>query len=148
MRLDLTCYGCGLPGSDLRVIDSHRLMIRVQQGRGVMASESQGSGRPTPQIDEVPGGPEATAPSPGGPTRRTRISAAWVGVIIGVVALAFLLAFIIQNGQSVKVSFFTVNVKMPLGVALLLAAVAGVLLAGIVASLRIWQLRHRLRQSK
>jgi uncharacterized integral membrane protein len=68
--------------------------------------------------------------------------------IVGVVVLAFLLTFIIQNGQSVKVSFFTANVKMPLGVALLLAAVGGVLLAGIVASLRIWQLRHRLHQSK
>jgi len=71
-----------------------------------------------------------------------------VGVIVGVVVLAFLLAFIIQNSQSVKVSVFTVNVHMPLGVALLLAAVSGVLLAGIVASLRIWQLRHRLHQSK
>ena len=71
-----------------------------------------------------------------------------MGVIVGVVVLAFLLAFIIQNGQSVKVSIFTANVKMPLGVALLLAAVGGVLLAGIVASLRIWQLRHRLHQSQ
>jgi uncharacterized integral membrane protein len=48
----------------------------------------------------------------------------------------------------VKVSFFIVNVNMPLGVALLLAAVGDVLLAGIVVSLRIWQLRHRLHQSK
>jgi uncharacterized integral membrane protein len=48
----------------------------------------------------------------------------------------------------VKVSFFTLSANMPLGVALLLAAAGGVLLAGIVASLRIWQLRHRLRQSK
>jgi len=71
-----------------------------------------------------------------------------VGVIIGVVVLVFLLAFIIQNSQSVKVSFFTVSGNMPLGVALLLAAVGGVLLAGIVASLRIWQLRHRLHKSK
>jgi uncharacterized integral membrane protein len=37
---------------------------------------------------------------------------------------------------------------MPLGVALLLAAAGGVLLAVIVGSLRIWQLRHRLRQSR
>jgi len=71
-----------------------------------------------------------------------------VGVIIGVVVLVFLLAFIIQNSKSVKVSLFTVSAHMPLGVALLLAAVGGVLLAGIVASLRIWQLRHRLNQSK
>jgi len=107
-----------------------------------MSDESQASDRPAIQT-VVPGGPKQTPPALGSPTRRTRISATWVGVIISVVVLAFLLTFIIQNGQSVKVSFFTVNVKMPLGVALLLAAVGGVLLAGIVASLRIWQLRHR-----
>ena len=34
-----------------------------------------------------------------------------MGVIIGVVVLAFLLAFIIQNSRSVKVSIFTVHVR-------------------------------------
>ena len=71
-----------------------------------------------------------------------------MGVIVGVVVLVLDLAFIIQNTQSVKVSFFTVSANMPLGVALLLAVAGGVLLAGIVASLRIWQLRHRLHQSR
>ncbi len=113
-----------------------------------MSGESQESDRSTPQPAEAPGVAKPTATSPGSPTSHTRISAAWVGVIIGVVVLAFLLVFIIQNGRSVKVSFFTVNVQMPLGVALLLAAIGGVLLAGILASLRIWQLRHRLHQSK
>jgi uncharacterized integral membrane protein len=69
-----------------------------------------------------------------------------VGVIVGVVVLVLDLAFIIQNTQSVKVSIFTLSANMPLGVALLLAAAGGVLLAVIVGSLRIWQLRHRLRQ--
>jgi uncharacterized integral membrane protein len=36
---------------------------------------------------------------------------------------------------------------MPLGVALLLAAIGGILLAALVALLRIWQLRHRLGNS-
>jgi uncharacterized integral membrane protein len=70
-----------------------------------------------------------------------------VGVIVGVVVLVFLLVFIIQNTKSVKVSFLTVSRDMPLGVALLLAAIGGVLLAGLVASLRIWQLRYRLDNS-
>jgi len=78
------------------------------------------------------------------PTRRTRISAAWVGVIAAAVVLVLLLVFILQNTRSVKISYFTANGTMPLGVALLLAAVGGVLLAGVVGSLRIWQLRHRL----
>ncbi len=70
-----------------------------------------------------------------------------MGVIVGVVVLVFLLVFIIQNTKSVKVSFLTVSRDMPLGVALLLAAIGGVLLAGLVASLRIWQLRYRLDNS-
>jgi uncharacterized integral membrane protein len=114
-----------------------------------MSDESRVSDTPTPQPAEVPGGPPATTVgSPEKPTGRTRISGVWMGVIIGVVVLVLDLVFIIQNSQSVKVSFFSGSVHMPLGVALLLAAVGGVLLAGIVASLRIWQLRHRLHQSK
>jgi uncharacterized integral membrane protein len=120
-----------------------------KRGGDVMSNEPPASDTPTPQPTEVPSGPpNGTTPSRGSPTGHTRISGAWVGVIVGVVVLVLDLAFIIQNTQSVKVSFFTVSANMPLGVALLLAAAGGVLLAGIVASLRIWQLRHRLHQSK
>ena len=80
-------------------------------------------------------------------TGPTRLSGAWFGLIVGVVVLVFLLIFVIQNTASVKVSFLTLNGQMPLGVALLLAAIGGVLIAGLVASLRIWQLRHRLHRS-
>jgi uncharacterized integral membrane protein len=83
-----------------------------------------------------------------GPTTRqsgrTRISAAWVGVMAGAVVLVLLLVFILQNTRSVKVSYFTFAGSMPLGIALLLAAIAGLLMAGGIASLRIWQLRRRL----
>ena len=113
-----------------------------------MSAVPPGSGGPTPQPDQAPAGPDPTTPVPGSPTGRTRLSGVWMGVVVGVVVLVFLLAFIIQNSKSVKVSIFTVSANMPLGVALLLAAVGGVLLAGIVASLRIWQLRHRLHQSR
>ena len=91
---------------------------------------------------------DRTGPGHRDQTARTRLSGVWVGVIIGVVVLVLLLVFVIQNTKSVKVSFFTLSGKLPLGVALLLAAVGGVLIAGVVASLRIWQLRHRLHNSK
>jgi uncharacterized integral membrane protein len=82
-------------------------------------------------------------------TGPTRISAAWVGIIAGTLVLILLLVFILQNTRTVKVSYFTATSSMPLGVALLLAAIAGLLLAGGIAGLRIWQLRHRLtRQGK
>jgi uncharacterized integral membrane protein len=87
--------------------------------------------------------PNASSAFLGHRTRPTRISAAWVGVIVGALVLVLLLVFILQNMRAVKISYFTATGTMPLGVALLLAAIAGVLLAGVVASLRIWQLRHR-----
>jgi lipopolysaccharide assembly protein A len=81
-------------------------------------------------------------------TRGSRISAAWIGVIVATVALVLLLVFILQNRKDVKISFFTFNGSMPLGVALLLAAAAGVLIAAVAASLRIWQLRRRVNKKQ
>ncbi len=44
--------------------------------------------------------------------------------------------------------YFTASGTIPAGVALLSAAVGGLLLARLVASLRIWQLQHRLDQGE
>jgi uncharacterized integral membrane protein len=96
------------------------------------------------ELDPNLGGQVLVAPPPSDPTGRTRISGVWVGVIIAAVVLALLLVFILQNTKSVKISYFSSVVTMPIGVALLLATIGGVLFAGVVASLRIWQLRHRL----
>ncbi len=116
---------------------------RVDSGAQIGASVSD---TPAPQSTDAAGGPDPAASAPPDPTGRTRLSGIWVGVIIGVVVLGLLLAFIIQNSRAVKVTVISAHVAMPLGVALLLAAVGGVLLAAIVASLRIWQLRHRLHE--
>ena len=83
---------------------------------------------------------------PDRPVHRTRISTAWVGVLGAALVLVLLLVFILQNLDSVRITFFTATGSFPLGAALLLAAVGGVLLAGVVASLRILQLRRRLRR--
>jgi uncharacterized integral membrane protein len=74
----------------------------------------------------------------------TRISGTWVGIIVGAVTLVLLLVFVLQNTKSAKVSFLAFSGHIPLGVALVFAAVAGVLLAAIAASLRIMQIRRRL----
>lgn len=80
------------------------------------------------------------------PLRRTRTSAVWVGVIVFAALLVLLLVFILQNTQSVQISYFGASGNVSLAVAMLLAAVAGILLAAIAGSLRIWQLRRRLRR--
>jgi uncharacterized integral membrane protein len=92
--------------------------------------------------------PSATKPDDGVSFRdhrpgRPRISAGWVGVIAGELVLVLLGAFILQNTRSIKISYFGATGTLSLGVALLFAAIGGLLLAGVVVSLRIWQLRQR-----
>jgi uncharacterized integral membrane protein len=100
---------------------------------------------PPPQPPPTPSQPSVTEGPSRPPTARTRISATWVAVIVAALVVVLLLIFILQNTESVEVSYFTADGTMPLGVALLLAALGGILLAALVASLRIWQLRHRLK---
>jgi uncharacterized integral membrane protein len=68
----------------------------------------------------------------------------WVGFVLGAIVLALLLVFVLQNTRSVKVSFFSASGAIPLGAALVFAALGGVLLAAVAASLRILQIRRRL----
>jgi uncharacterized integral membrane protein len=67
---------------------------------------------------------------------------------VGVPVLVLLLVFILQNTSSVHLSYFSAHWTSPLGVALLFAALGGALLAVVVASLRMWQLRHRFNQAQ
>ncbi len=62
--------------------------------------------------------------------------------------LLFLLIFILQNGRAVDVSYLGMHGHLPLGVAMLLSAVCGVLLTILAGAARISQLhavarRHR-----
>jgi uncharacterized integral membrane protein len=57
-----------------------------------------------------------------------------------------LLIFILQNGSTVKINLFGANPSLPIGVALLLAAVLGALLVALVGAARVVQLRHTARR--
>jgi uncharacterized integral membrane protein len=105
-----------------------------------------------PPDTEPPAGvpPEApaadTRPSPGKVPQRTRVSGIWVASIAAVVVLLILLIFILQNGDRVKINIFGANPTLPLGVALLLAAVLGALLVALIGAARVVQLRHTARK--
>ena len=102
--------------------------------------------RPLPP--ERPTAPEPSLAVNGrDPLRRTRSSSLWTGLIVFAVVLVLLCIFIVQNTQSVRISYFGATGELSLAVAMLLAAVAGVLLTAIAGSLRIWQLRRRLSRS-
>lgn len=72
---------------------------------------------------------------------RTRLSGLWVALGCFALILLFLLIFILRNDTSVRIWFFGAQWQLPLGVALSLAAVFGVLLVVIPAAARIVQLR-------
>jgi len=99
-----------------------------------------------------PAGPEQDAPAPGLTpdtlTRKhSRAGAAWVALVVAAVVLIFLLVFVVQNSDPVQVRYFGFEGTLPLGVAMLFAAIAGALTAGLLGTVRILQLRARVRRT-
>jgi uncharacterized integral membrane protein len=82
------------------------------------------------------------------PLRRSRTSGAWLSVAGLGIVLLLLIIFILQNTQSVQVTFLGWNGHAPLAVSLLIATLAGLFLALVAGSLRIIQLRRRVRRTK
>jgi uncharacterized integral membrane protein len=95
----------------------------------------------------LPPEPEVVAPADAEPAlpqhtvEPTRTSMVWTMVGIGVVLLFAILVFILQNGQRVRVRFLVVNCTLPLGAALLFAALLGALLVLVAGAARVLQLR-------
>ena len=83
--------------------------------------------------------PEADESLPG--ERRTRLSGAWTAIVIGLVALVVILVFILQNQQSVEVTFLVFKGHLPLAVALLFALILGAVIVVAFGAARILQLR-------
>jgi uncharacterized integral membrane protein len=94
-------------------------------------------------------GPQARpAVPPAHRLRRTRLSGMWAAVVGFGIVLLLLLIFILQNQNTVEVSYFGAHGRLALGVALLLSAVAGILLVALAGSARIMQLRATARKHR
>ena len=124
-----------------------------------MTTDPQPTQSPTTPSAETPAGqpapdttPQAPPQPPAAPAqhtlKRTRISGLWVAVGFFAVILLLLLIFILQNGQKVDVSYMGAHGHLPLGVALLLAAVCGVILVVLAGTARISQLRTTARRHR
>jgi uncharacterized integral membrane protein len=108
---------------------------------------------PAPIPDEpvdrptIPDGAAAARPrvrtSPG----RTKIGGAWIGLILGAVVLVFLLVFVLQNLDPARVAFLGFEATLPLGIWLLFAAIAGVLLLAIPGLGRMVQWKRAARRT-
>jgi uncharacterized integral membrane protein len=99
----------------------------------------------TPQAPPQPSAPPAPAQHT---LKRTRISGLWVAVGFFAVILLLLLIFILQNSQKVDISYMGAHGHLPLGVALLFAAVCGVILVVLAGTARISQLRTTARRHR
>jgi uncharacterized integral membrane protein len=85
-------------------------------------------------------------PAAAGEVPSTRAGTAFKSLLAGAIVLILLLVFILENTERVKISYFGAGGHLPLGVALLIAAIGGALLVGIVGTARILQLRRHVRR--
>ena len=118
---------------------------------GDAREQAEGEAPPAepPPSAETSHGRAAGPPAPArGEIPNTRTARAYNTLIAGAIVLILLLVFILENTESVKISYFGASFHMPLGVALLLAAIGGALLVGIVGTARIVQLRRRVRRPR
>jgi uncharacterized integral membrane protein len=111
----------------------------------------------TPPTEPETASPSATGTAPGDtpgttpgkdPLRASRTGRAWFAVVALAVVLILLVIFIAQNTRSVTVTFLGWEGNTSLAVALLIAAVAGLIIAAVAGSLRILQLRARVRRDR
>jgi len=80
------------------------------------------------------------------PVPRTRAAGLWIASILFAVVLLLLLIFILLNTRRTEINFFGTHASPPIGVALLLAAVFGILLVALPGTARILQLRLLARR--
>jgi uncharacterized integral membrane protein len=114
-----------------------------------MGTEHGTSSPPAASTDPATSTP---APGPAGhraaphQVKRTRLSALWLSLLLFTVVLVLLLVFILENSRKVDIAYFGAHTHLPLGIALLLAAVCGILLVAIPGTGRILQLRATTRR--
>ena len=112
----------------------------------VPSAEVEPSEQPTVAVpvDDQPSGDET--PTVKRRVGNTRTGGLWAALILSAVVLIFLLVFILQNSEPVSISFLWLTGTLPTGVALLFAAIAGILLVAVPGTGRILQLRRQAKR--
>lgn len=95
---------------------------------------------PRSEVDEVKNAIEGV--------KHTRTRATFVGWIIGAIILILLLIFILQNLTAQKIQLFAWEVNAPVGVSLLIAAIAGALITALIGGARTLQLSRALKKAR
>lgn len=116
---------------------------------GQAAAPTKGEPQATPKSASKPVQP--TQPSPAEELaqsdllHRTRASIWYVGLIVVAILLILLMIFIGQNLDKVTLHFLGLSGQVSIAIALVIAAVAGILLVAIPGGIRMLQLRKRVK---
>lgn len=106
------------------------------------SSSGTDEGRAETSTSEAETSPGRRAP------RVTRASAAWVATGVALLLLILLVVFILENSTKVEVQFLGMSGTIPLGMALLIAAVGGGVVVAIAGVARVTQLRMNARRTR
>ncbi|NUL45650.1 DUF1049 domain-containing protein [Cellulosimicrobium funkei] len=113
-------------------------------------ADPTGSPESNRELDTVPEGASRprveTDPSLDQPARTGLSGGTWIALILGAVVLVMLLIFILQNNVEAQFAYFGWSFSLPLGIAMLFAAIAGVLVMGLFGSVRLIKLGRRVRR--
>lgn len=116
-----------------------------------MSSEPEVSpNEPTPPTPPAPPPPPESAKTQVNPVSEvgfTRAAALWSSLFFGFLILIVLLIFVAQNTDSASFAFLGWHWTLPLGVAILAAAVCGGLVAVLAGAARIFQLRRAAKKN-
>ena len=89
----------------------------------------------------------APTPPPENAVKFTKAAALWSSLIIGFLVLIVLLIFIAQNTDSGTFHFLGWSWSLPLGIALLAAAILGGVITFLIGAARIVQLRRAAKKN-
>ena len=123
-----------------------------------------------PSTSAVPAPPTLTAPATGAPVApdagavedergavrddpplvvpKTRTSATYSGVAVGLLVLVLVIIFIAQNLHDSRVHYLGLNFQLPIGLLILASAVAGGIIVLLVSAARVAQLRLMARRHR
>ena len=106
-------------------------------------AETSAQSEPATTSTEVPSVTQTPAPP-----RKTVAGRVWVAIVVAAILLVALIIFIAENSQNVTISFLGAHGTISLALAILIAAVAGVLISVLVGSARIVQLRLEVQRHR
>jgi uncharacterized integral membrane protein len=114
---------------------------------GTMSSDPYES-PDNPQLPSTTSPADNTDPRPPeSAVKFTRTASVWTSLTLGFLILIVLLVFITQNTESGQFAFLGWRWSLPLGVAMLLAAVCGGLITVLAGTARMYQLRRAAKKN-